>query len=73
MMKQILSAVAHIHSNGFMHRDLKPENTLYDARTKELKIIDFGSAVPYRKGEYLKKIAGSLYYIAPEVIKGRYN
>ena len=56
-----------------MHRDLKPENTLYDARTKELKIIDFGSAVPYRKGEYLKKIAGSLYYIAPEVIKGRYN
>ena len=44
-MKQVLSAVAYIHKNGFVHRDLKPENILYDEKTKELKIIDFGSAV----------------------------
>jgi serine/threonine protein kinase len=38
--KQILSAVAHIHSKGLVHRDLKPGNIFLVGRT--VKIGDFG-------------------------------
>ena len=38
-----------------------------------MKIIDFGSAVELKKGSYLSKLTGSIYYIAPEVILGKYN
>ena len=37
----LISAVAHIHENGFMHRDIKPDNILL---THDLQpvLIDFG-------------------------------
>jgi serine/threonine protein kinase len=31
----------------FIFRDLKPENIMYDTETKNLKIVDFGSAVNF--------------------------
>ncbi|XP_065310808.1 maternal embryonic leucine zipper kinase-like isoform X2 [Dermacentor albipictus] len=39
--RQIVSAVAYIHSQGYAHRDLKPENLLLD-ENHNLKLIDFG-------------------------------
>ncbi|KAJ8794480.1 hypothetical protein J1605_018933 [Eschrichtius robustus] len=41
VFRQIVSAVAYVHSQGFAHRDLKPENLLFDEDHK-LKLIDFG-------------------------------
>ncbi|OBS83476.1 hypothetical protein A6R68_22504, partial [Neotoma lepida] len=41
IFRQILSAVAYVHSQGYAHRDLKPENLLFDEYHK-LKLIDFG-------------------------------
>lgn len=42
----ILSAVIHIHANGFLHRDLKPENILCSrsdgADDLVVKLCDFG-------------------------------
>ncbi len=49
-MKQVLSAVFYMHKKGVMHRDLKPQNMLYDNESKSLKIIDFGTAIKYKKG-----------------------
>jgi serine/threonine protein kinase len=28
-MRQLLSAIAHLHANGFMHRDLKCDNIMF--------------------------------------------
>ncbi|XP_029466760.1 maternal embryonic leucine zipper kinase-like isoform X1 [Rhinatrema bivittatum] len=39
--RQIVSAVAYVHSRGYAHRDLKPENLLID-EDQNLKLIDFG-------------------------------
>ncbi|XP_071456556.1 maternal embryonic leucine zipper kinase isoform X3 [Marmota flaviventris] len=41
VFRQIVSAVAYVHSQGYAHRDLKPENLLFDENHK-LKLIDFG-------------------------------
>ena len=44
LIKQVLSAVAFMHSMGVVHRDLKPENLLYHSPDEDSKIMisDFG-------------------------------
>lgn len=43
VIKQYISAVAYMHSQGVIHYDLKPENVMVDKKGK-LYIIDFGYA-----------------------------
>jgi len=60
-----------------VHRDLKPENILIVGKEKEgfplIKICDFGTSRMFEKGSVQRKIVGSSYYIAPEVLKKHYN
>lgn len=46
--KQIINGVAHLHDMGLAHRDLKLDNCVVDDQGI-LKLIDFGSAVQFRK------------------------
>ncbi len=49
-MKQVAEGMAWIHGAGIVHRDLKPSNILYDARTRSVKVCDFGLSVLLPKG-----------------------
>lgn len=84
-MKKMLRAINHMHSYGVVHRDIKPENILITPNG-ELKFIDFGLSKSYdtlrqsgtwRWNKTSKKlmstIAGTPYYIAPEVLSGKYD
>ncbi|CAK9102722.1 unnamed protein product [Durusdinium trenchii] len=76
-VQQMLRAVNYMHINGIMHRDLKPENWLL-AETEAiektyLKLIDFGLSKRFSPGDFAKTKAGTPYYVAPEVLSGRYN
>jgi len=72
VFRQIASAVAFIHQNGYAHRDLKPENMLLD-KDHRIKIIDFGLSAKPEKGlraSALSTRAGSALYASPELISG---
>ncbi|KAJ7537353.1 hypothetical protein O6H91_11G003000 [Diphasiastrum complanatum] len=74
--KSLMEAVQYCHSRGIIHRDLKPENILLMSKTcpSQIKVADFGLAVNVRPGDQkISGIAGSAYYIAPEVLKGKYS
>lgn len=71
IVTQILSAVQYIHSKDIVHRDLKPENILYidPSDDSPLVLADFGIAKELKSGdELIFKAAGSLGYVAPEVL-----
>lgn len=77
IMKQILRSVFYMHDNSFVHRDLKPENYLFQNKepieSNSLKLIDFGTATECPAGKTLKTKIGTLMYMAPQVMMGRYD
>eukprot|EP01022_Parablepharisma_sp_SALTPOND_P013586 TRINITY_DN1825_c0_g1_i1.p1 TRINITY_DN1825_c0_g1~~TRINITY_DN1825_c0_g1_i1.p1 ORF type:complete len:711 (-),score=107.76 TRINITY_DN1825_c0_g1_i1:89-2221(-) len=66
---QLLNAVQHCHTLGIIHRDLKLENVLFaDPSKTKIKVVDFGIAGLIRNNVADKSKAGSLKYMAPEVL-----
>ena len=62
---QLSSALAYLHSNGFLHLDLKPSNIV--AESSKAKLIDLSIAHPRGKR---RSIMGTRDYMAPEQIDG---
>ena len=79
IMKSMLSAISYCHERNIIHRDLKPENILLDNVASkggafDIKVIDFGAAVFLDPGELYQDRFGTVYYVAPEIVKGKgYN
>lgn len=67
LLREIISAVAYLHSLRIVHRDLKPDNVLF--RHGHAKITDFGTAV-HKHGDGLRLIKGTFAYMAPETLVG---
>ncbi|KAK5977426.1 Non-specific serine/threonine protein kinase, partial [Trichostrongylus colubriformis] len=69
--RQLVQAMAYVHSMGYAHRDLKPENLLL-TEDLHLKVIDFGlCAKPCSLSRPLDTCCGSPAYAAPELIAGK--
>ncbi|EMG45361.1 Serine/threonine kinase Rad5-like protein [Candida maltosa Xu316] len=72
--KQILEGIAYVHKLGISHRDLKPDNILISQDDPILvKITDFGLAKFSDNSTMMKTFCGTLAYVAPEVITGKYG
>eukprot|EP00179_Madagascaria_erythrocladioides_P009725 CAMPEP_0198312212 /NCGR_PEP_ID=MMETSP1450-20131203/3665_1 /TAXON_ID=753684 ORGANISM="Madagascaria erythrocladiodes, Strain CCMP3234" /NCGR_SAMPLE_ID=MMETSP1450 /ASSEMBLY_ACC=CAM_ASM_001115 /LENGTH=245 /DNA_ID=CAMNT_0044015147 /DNA_START=100 /DNA_END=834 /DNA_ORIENTATION=- len=79
VLRQLLSAVAHLHRHGVVHRDIKPENLLLkggdgggDASPKlYVKLTDFGMSelVADHPDGLMRMTSGTPAYMAPEQIR----
>ena len=66
-LAQICSGLSYAHQRGIVHQDIKPGN-IFVQRDGQVKILDFGLACP--TGTADKVLAGTVFYMAPEQIKG---
>ena len=73
--KQIVLGLHYLHSHGVVHRDLKGANILADS-DGNVKLADFGASKHIQglplladNSELCKSIRGSLYWMAPEILK----
>mmetsp|Transcript_45242 Transcript_45242/g.109490 ORF Transcript_45242/g.109490 Transcript_45242/m.109490 type:complete len:681 (-) Transcript_45242:60-2102(-) len=81
LLRNILSAICHMHEHGVVHRDLKASNFMFVSKNTNtnVKIIGFDLArkLPLKEGpvdspEYEDQVlttkVGTPYYVAPEVL-----
>jgi len=77
IMYQLLQSVSYMHKKGIVHRDIKPENILFETTSNDspIKIIDFGLSRRHAANldKPMSTLVGTPYYIAPEVLKKRYE
>jgi hypothetical protein len=79
ILRQTGTALMEVHRHGIVHRDLKPENMILlhpGTDSEQAVIIDFGTA-GLKSAEHelaaTTLMAGSLFYMAPERLTGRYS
>ncbi|KAL0965261.1 hypothetical protein UPYG_G00278970 [Umbra pygmaea] len=68
---EVCCGLHHLHQKNIVYRDLKPENILLDDNG-HIRISDLGLAVKLSDGEQVRGRAGTLGYMAPEVISNKY-
>ena len=78
LLRQLVDAVAHVHSRGVVFRDLKHENVVVrseddDLGDARLTLVDFGRAASLRREERLgnQPPLGTSLFQAPEVEERR--
>lgn len=75
--KQILSALAEVHSKGIVHSDIKPHNVVI-LPNGVIKLMDFGISktqkdvrTPQNEDETSDMAVGTVQYVSPEQAEGR--
>lgn len=71
-MRGLFQAINHCHAQGVVHRDIKPDNIMITA-DNTVRLIDFGLSKATKNNKNMTTVAGTPFYMAPEVLEGSYS
>jgi len=67
VLYQTCEIVNLLHKKKLFHRDIKPENIMMNLTTKNIKLIDFGTAkIATKTVTFTSKAVGTTFYMAPD-------
>ena len=75
VMRQLLSAIVHLHSKLICHKDIKPENIIVDYEHDKqdqvkIKLIDFNISQKCEDSDFFMfTVQGTKLFMSPELIK----
>lgn len=62
----VIGEIIDLHEKGILHHDIKSDNFIFDTKSFQLRIIDFGSAITV--GTEDRSLTGTFCYVAPELV-----
>ena len=71
-MRGLFQAINHCHAQNIVHRDIKPDNIMITA-DNTVRLIDFGLSKATKNNKNMTTVAGTPFYMAPEVLEGSYS
>ncbi|KAJ3417600.1 hypothetical protein HDV05_000057 [Chytridiales sp. JEL 0842] len=72
IFKDVVKTVQYLHKVGYYHNDIKDENILIHVKTRQIKLIDFGSATyidPNDPDKTSTLFYGTKKFAAPEAVR----
>ncbi|KAF1331351.1 Camk/cdpk protein kinase, partial [Globisporangium splendens] len=81
VITKLASVIQYLHSCFICHRDLKLENILIESQElggciklcEYVFTLHFGASTLFRMGMHMRKVLGSVVYMAPEVLEENYT
>lgn len=72
VLARVADALDYAHGQKIVHRDIKPGNIIFDARSGDVKITDFGIAkIADDSRTRTGSVMGSPLYMSPEQLRGQ--